>query len=417
MLYHRNGFFVLEALSVTRAPAPAELYRQTAAQLQTTGNDPAAWLELARWAESMADQYRIPELRDLAADARRRARDAEFAAVPPGDTSALRDLLKRHHDDLDPDQRRYHWFRVFWWELRALERTEDVTGERWRKLSEEIRDRLPGAAEPLRSVDPALLERFQAGDPVAVYRKQQRARRALERLLLRRVERRYLAARQRELVPERWPELAEEARRLLPDVPEVAEQLFEAWITYQQDRFDQLSRAEVLRSFDRIRKRDAERAREFLRAWLRRREALLPEDDLVGRINLARDYQDLLGDDQAAIPLLLEVVQQNPTHPEASQRLHKLGYRYRRGVWYGPDGRAVSPQERPRRQPERSTPQQGDSAQQVLAIMGSLPTRIARLGTATGVIEVWQYEGPNGTIVVLFRVSAGRKVVETVYRP
>ncbi len=415
VLYKRNGFLVLETREVTRAPDPVTLFRQTAAELARQGADPAVWLRLARWAEDLARRYRVPELGKLAGEAVEAARRAEFAAVRRGDAASLRKLLQKYESDLTDEQRRIGWFRVLWWELNRLDQKGEIRADTWHQLTGQISRRLPNAGKPVRSVNRQVVESFRQGKPDELYEKQPAVRAELERLLMRRALARYLQARRRELVPEQWLSLVEEADRLVPDEPQIAVRLFDDWIGYHRDRLDKLSRTDVLQLYELIKKRDAERARDFLRAWLKRREALLPADDLAGRLALARDYQDLLRDRDAAIPLLVDIVRHEPTHPEASRRLRELGYRLRRGVWYDPQGRPVTESQTPHPVPQRSTPRVGDTAEEVRVVMGGTPSKLARIGTATGVLEVWHYEGPKKSIVVLLRVAGGRKVVEAVY--
>ena len=413
-LYRRHGRLVVEVRRARRAPDPEELFREQAERIART--DASSWLQLAAWAEQMARRYRLERLGELADEARTAARRAEMAAVKQGDVEQVENLIRKYRDSLSPAELRYYTYLVLLWKAQQLEANEATAASTWRQLAEELFARLPAAKMPASEVPDGLVRQFRA-DPAQAYRQHKESRDLLDRLLARRVLGRYFEKRAAEVVTQRLADLSKEAETLLPDEPQVARSLFDRWLRHQWERAESLSRAEALETVKLIAERDKERASEFLRHWLRRREARLPEDDTLGRLRLAGDYQDRLGDRAEAARLLLEVVRRDPDNVEARRRLLELGYRYRRRTWFDPQGnpvRTLSDTRRPA--PPAASPRIGQTAAEVRTVMGGPPNRIARLATANGIAEVWSYDAPKGTLVITFRIRGGRATVLSVHQ-
>ncbi len=412
-LTRRNGKVVFDAESVREAPAPVELLR---VRLQAS-DDRQELARLIDEAKQLDSLYPDERLSEFVREAQAKIRQLAFAQIKRGDYGALLAYIEKYGDQLSADERLVLRHRAFVWMVRELERSPQVAPDQWKSLAEKIAAAFPEAKRP-RRVNPELAKGYSQ-DPDGYYAANPRLRRDLERLLLVRAYRHYFNARAEQVAPARYLALAEEARRVLPDAPEIAQSLYRQWVDYRRKDLEHLRRPELRELIDVVRRhlRDPGLAKKLYREWLTAREAELAPDDAVGRLSLARDYEKLLQDRGQAARLLLEAVQLEPSLAEARQRLLEMGYRLRGGQWFEPNGRPVTPAKGRSEAPgtrTRGVPRAGDLPSDVRRLMGGEPTRVARLATASGILEQWVYETERTTVIVEFRTFEGRQTVQNV---
>lgn len=416
VLERQNGSIVFRADEVRPAPSPAE---RVSSELRAVGqHDVTALRRLLERVRKLAELYDEADLRNLEKEIERRIRSAELVRIDEGDYESLLAYVRRYERQLDEDTRRILLHRAALWMIEALEKRQAARSQDWLKVAERIKELFPRSAQPAPSA--RVIEPDYLKDPDQFYQTHPQERHVLERLLLARVYRHYLARRAEEVAEPGLLAVAEEAQRLLPEYPELTEALLNRWLDAQRRRLGELSRSELADVLKVVRERpgDEPLALELHREWLRLRERRLAPDDAVGRLALAREYQDVLKDPDEAARLLLEAIALDESLQEARDRLLSLGYRLRRGQWLTPDGKPVQLERGspgPSEGASRGLPSRGDLPEDVRRILGGDPGRVARLGTASGVLEQWYYATEATLVVVEFRALGSLRTVQAVH--
>ena len=371
------------------------LERGVAALAPADAEGRAAW---ARWAERRGSEFADQALR-------KRAREL--------DAQALR--LDADRPDADPAAR---WLRLAH-RARGLKREAEagfLAHRAFRSrlgasepaaleaLADEVAAFFPEAPEPA-AVDLSGARARVEADPVGTYQAASTEVRAgLDHRLWGDVVQKALEHRAA-ADPLRGLALAVEARRRLPDRPEVAARLEAAGVEAQTRDVGALTLEEV----EALAKRQEAAgrpgpARDLRKTWLDgRRSAHLDAGDADGRIGLAQLYQSMLGDPTTADTLLREAAALAPDSKSLDDTYRKLGYRRVNGRWSLPDttDRRADAADRPTADGLlNATPRQ------VRDRLGK-PDRVGRTATQGRVVLQWTYVGTKGTQIINFAQSPG----------
>ena len=263
------------------------------------------------------------------------------------------------------------------------------------RIIAQVKAFLPAAAGPQSSVPATSLARYDA-DPFDAYRQAPPAvRTALDRELAADLIERSLRLRA-QLEPKSGVVLAEEARRDLPDRPEVAVELRDLGLGAAEADVASMRRPALVALAESFRQGgQPDRARELLRSWLvDRREHELIRGDVDGRLALARDYQELLDDRATAVELLREADALNANSRAVADAFRRLGFR-RDGKGWVEGSEAFSPT---LGVPEEGAddPILGLNPDEVLASLGT-PDYRSQVVTQDRLTLQWAYVGTGGT--------------------
>ena len=412
-------------------------------------DDPAAWENLARWAERRAAFYEDPALARRAAEARREAFDLRWeaagatpdlprtapAGAPPGvwaqlalaDEVATGNVEPGEGEELEKPFRLDESTRTAlvhdalraWW--RAVRDDGDAN---LAALAGQINRRLPGAAEPPGKEPPPAApsaDRLAEYDrsPAATFGAADAATRAaLARRFFAQVERTRI---ERGAAPDGRDgfAVAKVLAARLPELPDLAEGYRERELAWRLARTASSTRAEAVELADLLRSRgEPERADEALRTWLAARERSLRGDGLGGLIRAAEEYRDLTGGDAEAIRLLKEAhAAAEPGSPEESAvaaKLRALGLVLSGGRWRTLAEAAAAPVDPLAAAVKAGRVAVGMTAPQVRAALGAPPVRSRAVSRLT-IAEVWVYAPPAAGFSD--GLGAGGSIVVHLARP
>ena len=405
------GGTFLEANVVRVVPRDDAVFTDRKATLDKS--DPAAWDELAAWAEARAAFYDDPPLAARAADARRRAFELRWDAagevdalppdappgVPPGVRARLA-LLDSQGEGFDAGlrQTRTHELLRAWWDAVRDDREAPLA-----PLAGALLERLPGADRPAVG-GPAYPEARTAYErsPVDAYRAAPaEVRRALNRAFFVAVERERI---ERGAAPDGRDGFAVAARLTdrLPELADLAAGYRARELAWRRARVETATRAEAIELATLFAAAgDGDAAAEVRRRWLAAREKSLRADGVNGLIRAAEESRAVLPDPAAgtaeAARLLREAYATAPPGTDAeanvAARLTALGLTRVGERWLSPEeaDAAVDPAERAVRAGRVVT---GMSGAQVRRALGEPPLKTTA-ATAAGVAEVWVYARPD----------------------
>lgn len=285
------------------------------------------------------------------------------------------------------------------------------------RLPEQVLELLPNAGQPTSGDTSAWAEAY-ARDPAAAYRSAPpEVRKSLDRQLYADAVRASLEAKAAE-APESAITLADRARELVPERPELAAALRDRGLAAATRDVGSLGEATVTQLAARYRDelRRPDRADELLRAWLEAQHAeALGSRDAERRIYLANLYRRWLKDDRAAAVLLRAALEIDPASREASDLFRRMGYRKVDNQWVEPTALAAGAGAAAVSPDEVSTPSAGGALierdmtrAQVRARLGGKPDSISRVATQGQIVEQWTYLGAKSKQVINFRQQLGR---------
>jgi hypothetical protein len=382
--------------------------------------DHRAWYELAARTQRLANFYGEKELKVLVQEARVRGFRAEESVLRPTQSAELLKLADRATDfGLDAEEARRMRHKALRWRLDALIQAS-ADSNQWFELAETMARHLPGAGTPLTAADSAIVNQYRT-KPVEVYDTMPKARSTYDRESWVDVTARALSLRSAEPDAD-LATLAKDAAKLLPERPELAQQILRKWAELEASRVASLPASHVRRLADTFRTElgDANRAHDILWQWLDTRRKRLGARDADGRVRLAKDFRADLKDNDAAAKLLLEAVQIESDLPEAAAELKALGYVKTANGWRtgnDPLVTASSPRSQSSRLPEKNM-----TAEQVRSILGE-PRPGDRIRFAqrkngrVQVIEQWTYRGPPDVFVAFQVVSETEARVIAINTP
>lgn len=415
-LTESGGKLVMKVKSLS-ATAVNDAGRYEEAARKIGGTDHAGWQELSERTRRLAEFHGDDELRGLAEQARAKIFHVQEAALKPAQAAELLTLAERVAEAGFEDESRRMKHKALRWQFGALV-ARAAGPEAWESLAVRIAKVLPGVGAPARSVDRALVNRYAGSDnPIELYDANPEARDAFEREL-------WIAATIRRLLAEAempatdLARLADQAKQVLPDRPEVWQQLLGKWADGEAQKLNSLGDKQV-HNLVKVLRTDLgkpDRANALLKQWLESKRRQLDRRDVESRYQLAHDYRLELRDDATAVALVTEAlkIDSDPVRQPELDELKALGFVKGQRGWVRSDS-ALNPVPVP--EPVVAVldtlPKPGMSADQVRKLLGEpKPEDILRVGTAGQVVEEWIYRAPPAiSIYVVFRVSRTAQLV------
>jgi hypothetical protein len=411
-LTRSDGTLKMRVKSWSKTTATDEdRYGDVAQRIGTT--DSRAWYELADRTKRLAEFYGEDPLRALAREARVNGFRAEEAALRSSQPDELLALADRAADvGLDAEESRRMRHKALRWQFDRLKEGSAVASE-WLKLSDRVAELLPGAKVPLSPADSEAVNKYRA-KPIEAYDLTPRIRPMADRdLWIDAASRSLLIASEQSNAD--LAKLAADAKRLMPDRPEVGRELLRKWAESEAARISALPPAsQVRRLADTFENElgDPQRAQEVLRLWLETRRKRLSAKDADGRVRLAKDYRSFpfLKDDDVAGKLLLEAIGIEVDLPEAVEALKSLGYVKGPNGWIRGNDPSLKGSPGTTNPPSDRLPKKDMTPKQVSDILGDPKpedkiryTNRDQNGNRV-VIEQWTYRGPPD-LHIIFRVS------------
>lgn len=222
--------------------------------------------------------------------------------------------------------------------------------------------------------------------------------------------------------PENAVALADKALAKLPDRPALSAQLRRKGLESTDVSALRLNEVQDrAKQYERL--GDPEAARALLRRWLDdKRAGRLGAQDAEGRVLLASQYEQLLGDKATATALLHEAWRIDPEANSIAEAFLKRGFRRVGNDWVPPADRVGDASETsgvedaPRADhAARNDSLIGQTREEVRAVLGK-PNAISRVATQGQVVEQWIYSGSasRSTQYINFLIRPGTRRVTVV---
>jgi hypothetical protein len=233
-------------------------------------------------------------------------------------------------------------------------------------------------------------------------------------------------------------DLAEKAKRTLPDYPEFARKWYAEWAKAREIKLLDMAPAEVVETSDAVLRelKDVAWAERLKRDWLEERTAQLRNAEKAAAkaaeqtqqaatrdadrwFELAKQRLAWFGDRETdrdrAVTALIDVLSFAPKYAEAELELRRLGYEQSAvGEWRlksapaKPDLRAVRTGARPLTE--------NMTERQVVELLGK-PNRIARFVSASHARHLWYYGDGSSDLIVVLEGTVGSLRVVKVRNP
>lgn len=404
----REGALVFRVTRLQLRPSDLDTVGDRRARLET--NDPQGWYDLANWATERGRFYEDEELLKEAADLSQTGVIVEYRKIPPTAVDPLFALAQKAnrlglprdlHDRMIHDALR-----------RELASARRGKPELYNVVLTHILERLADSDVRL-TLDEATLEqqRLYREDPLAVYEQaDEDQRRTLHRLLYAEVALEQIEG----AAAADGSNGFEVARRIEQTVPEhaaLAEEYRSREITWQIEHVPELTRENLLTLAARLDERDeTARAEEVKRRWLDAREPTWRGRGINGKLDLAEEYIQLLGDEAAAAEVYKEIFREPAGQETARTKLVELGYRFDGADWVSADADPGDPTADAIR---RGVVRRDMTDSEVQAALGGRPDSVVRFASRGQVTEVWVYRSHGVSIRFNRRNAADpRTVVE-----
>ncbi|AGA29233.1 tetratricopeptide repeat protein [Singulisphaera acidiphila] len=226
-----------------------------------------------------------------------------------------------------------------------------------------------------------------------------------------------LLERTAELEPHEALNLAERARRQLPDRPKVAERLYEQALKAKTVALATLRLSEV-KSLAKIyseQLHQPERARDLIRSWLdEQRSHQMSPTDAEGRLGLATLYESLIEDKETAIELLQSAWKIDPQSKEVADAFRRRGFRKVDDEWVestrskpNSEGSVTAELETTPPPAPQNRKLTNLTTTQVRALLGGKPNRVIFSGTQGQLVEQWIYFGTKQDQYINFLRTPG----------
>jgi hypothetical protein len=248
-----------------------------------------------------------------------------------------------------------------------------------------------------------------ASDPATAYRDApDELRRAFDRRL-------WADASESLINSEKHPDIAsalaaaDKAAGMLPEKKDVSARLIEKAVGQARQSLGSLKTSELkeLTTTLRDKLKRPEDAVAVTREWLDVRRGRLSDTDAEGPLELASNYEEMLGDTVTAAELLRKAWRIDPKSKEVAEAFRIRGYRKVRDEWVlaGPEqaGGAADT----RQEAGRSRSLTGMTAEEARQRMGGKPNHVNYLGTKGQMIEQWIYLDTQGARYVNILHSPG----------
>lgn len=376
--------------------APSDMEQLRLRRFEIDVNNPDAWYELADWARKRAAFYEDEDLDARATELYRRGVDAEHRRLAADDTAGLVALAEKTGRLGLPVRLRMEFLHEA--VSRELASSESNGRPGLDTVMAHALKWLPGARTPLVEYSDAVRETQAAylKDRVETYdAAEDDERPKLERLLyihaaLGRIERD--AAKD----GRNGFEIARRIEDSIPELKELPEDYRQREVQWQTEHVTELTREELLVLVDRLEKRNQEgQGIDVRRKWLKARAERLNQAGVSGRLELAEEYMNLVGDKDAAVDIYRELYQSPEGQTIAASRLQELGYTFDGKEWRsGPLPDKVDALSMAIR---NGSVRAGMTQTDVRAVLGR-PETTLRFASRGEVAELWVYPGPGVSI-------------------
>ncbi len=389
-----TGKLVFAVDRVKILPSDVEQFELNEARLKST--KAADWYELAEWAASRGRFYDDDELAGKARRARLKGLQFERQALPENDAEARFALAAKFREHKAEDRLAaelvHEGARLNW--QRAKNNAEDRS-----RFADWLKKTYPDCIQPLDSI-PAELDRRYETHPLETYRAAEDAsRKTLMRLWYIQVELARIMSLEK-ADGGNATAIADALADRIPERTDLIEKYREMAFQWRLKSIASASRQEALRLAEELKaKKQPAQAQDLLRGWIRSREERLRKDGPIGLMQLAEDFLQLVEDEPAAVKLLAEAHQLDPSFSDPAERLKQLGYHQEQNRWK--KGEATESPTTPGKAPSQLAV--GMTADDVLSLLGA-PSAKSRILTTVGIQEVWSF-GRRGTPRLLIHLQ------------
>lgn len=203
-------------------------------------------------------------------------------------------------------------------------------------------------------------------------------------------------------------DLAVQAKTQIPEQKDLVNDLVEIGIESAFQTVAGFRLAEATAAARTIRERFGrpDMAAKLLEEWLKVQRGKLSRTDADGRLSLAAQYEELLGDQRSALGLIREAWKIDPNSKPAGEAFRRRGYHNVGGEWVEDGSRTGSlaiqtgsgdPSAAPAaaQADPRPTGLRGLGPEEVLRKLGSKPSRIVFSASKGKLIEQWIYNDPT----------------------
>jgi hypothetical protein len=373
----------------------------------------------ARWAERRSRDFKNdsdPVMKRKSESLMKRVRELEAEAfriettmkrlgvdAPEQWLAMAKDARRRRVPEPDPAALAHRAFRA------QLAATPDAAG--LKKIIEEIEAFFPQAATDRDSAR-ANLSRWEAryaAEPAKAYRDApENLRRAFDRRL-------WADANEGLINSEKHPDLAaalaaaDKAVALLPEKTDLSARLIEKAVGQARQNLGSLKTTE-LKELTRILRDRLKRPDDALtvtREWLEIRKSRLRDTDAEGPLELAANYEEMLGDTVTAVELLRKAWRIDPNSKEAAEAYQSRGFRKVGDEWVLAAAEQSGRGTDARLEAGRSRSLTGMTAEEARQRMGGKPNHVNYLGSKGQMIEQWIYLDTQGVRYVNILHSPG----------
>ncbi|MCA8985616.1 MAG: hypothetical protein R3C12_23080 [Planctomycetaceae bacterium] len=397
----RNGIgFQVESMRLL--PEDGELFHLRRRALPA--DDPSAWYELGKRTVQRGEFYEDVLLAKLGQETLREGLALEQSLEPAPTVNSLRKLVVKAVELGLADEVRlsllHESFRLAWEQGRA--RPEFDLAELLKQLGEE----LPGSLMMLPEAKSPLLKQYQE-DPVATYRQAtEQGRNQLGRLFYLEVVReeyeRKLAAS-----GANGEQIASDYAKLAPDDPETADDFRERALMFRTKNIATARRAELMAVVQEYRRQgQLEMAATAQKTWLGQRVSQLDKAGPSDYAQLARDYDDWLGNRPRAEQILLEGIRRFPDDLGLKTALQEREFVQDKGEWVRRDAVARQPVNPMQQAAQSGRVLPGMSPEQVVAALGA-PQSQTRIASASETLLIWNY--PESRLAIQFQQRRERQ--------
>ncbi|MEZ6049125.1 MAG: hypothetical protein R3C11_26825 [Planctomycetaceae bacterium] len=280
--------------------------------------------------------------------------------------------------------------------------TDRVDGPTFEQLLDRILDTLPGADAPLEEYPSPYQEEYLKS-PLEYYNQADEfIRMELNRLFYGEVVLQHFR-KQLEKDGSNGMELADRLQSLLPEETVLHHEFRKQGLNFKLDRIARLTRSEMLKVREYfIEYGEPEKAERAAREWLKNREQRVLEEGPAGVPQLADDREQLLGEENEALELLLKTIRTYPEAEPVKQSLEKRGYAFLDGSWrsrkdWKPD-EVLAPDLQAMRQ---GIVVEGMTLKQVEQTLG-FPLSTLQSVSASRIVEVWIYPQSSGKRIIVY---------------
>jgi hypothetical protein len=378
-----------------------DVHRLKAVMAALSAEDAEARSGWGDWAAKRADAFDDDELRTLAIQLQTEAIELEYKKPRNRTPEAFLALAKKARtkrvSEPLPSAIAHMGFRL---RLASVKTIDD-----FQRIADDVKAFLPDSKTPAKADVRLPVETYDA-DPYTTYRGAPRdVRWALDRRLW--TDARAEVYRLRAVgKPDEWKALGEEAKAELPDRAEIGGELVRRFYKHRNDNVINLKKSEML---DLASNADTPADREAIqRKWLdHQRTRVLTPDDSDQRVELAKDYLNIVKDKSTWAALLQEALEIDASNSAAEDQLRRGGYVKTNGVWHDPKDPNKPPEDANNNPADgREDPLIGLTPTEVKAQLGE-PKTVSRIASRDRICIQWIYEGTRGSQYIDFVQDAG----------